>query len=64
MPDRAALLLAPPLVGIARVFRPIVVALNSTSNGIVRIFGVKPVNEAVSTFTLDELATIVDQPTR
>lgn len=64
LPDRAALLLAPPLVGIARVFKPIVVALNSTSNGIVRLFGVKPVNEAVSTFTLDEVATIVDQSTR
>jgi CBS domain containing-hemolysin-like protein len=64
LPDRAALLLAPPLVGIARVFRPIVVALNATSNGVVRLFGVKPVNEAVSTFTLDEVATIVDQSTR
>jgi CBS domain containing-hemolysin-like protein len=57
-------MLAPPLVGIARVFRPIVVALNSTSNGIVRLFGVRPVNEAVSTFTLDEVATIVHQSTR
>ncbi|QDZ16489.1 hemolysin family protein [Humibacter ginsenosidimutans] len=64
VPDRAAILLAPPLVGIARVFKPIVVALNATSNGIVRLFGVKPVNEAVSTFTLDEVATIVDQSTR
>ncbi|NNC13134.1 HlyC/CorC family transporter [Planctomonas sp. JC2975] len=64
VPDRAAIVLAPPLVGVARVLRPIVVALNSTSNGIVRIFGVKPVNEAVSTFTLDEVATIVDQSTR
>ncbi|WP_022901621.1 hemolysin family protein [Humibacter albus] len=64
LPDRAALLLAPPLVGIARVFRPVVVALNAMANGIVRLFGVTPVNEAVSTFTLDEVATIVDQSTR
>ncbi|GAB3385382.1 hemolysin family protein [Humibacter soli] len=64
VPDRAVLLLASPLVGVARVFRPIVVALNSTSNGIVRLFGVTPKNEAVSTFTLDEVATIVDQSTR
>ncbi len=64
MPDRAALLLAPPLVGMARVFRPIVVALNATANGTVRLFGVRPVDEAVSTFTLDEVATIVDRSTR
>ncbi|HWD61006.1 MAG TPA: hemolysin family protein [Humibacter sp.] len=64
MPDRAVLLLASPLVGIARVLNPIVGALNATSNGIVRLFGVTPKNEAVSTFTLDEVATIVDQSTR
>ena len=64
VPDRAALLLAPPLVGVARVLKPIVAALNATSNGIVRLFGVTPKNEAVSTFTLDEVATIVDQSTR
>ena len=64
VPDRSVLLLAPPLVGIARVFRPIIVALNATSNGVVRLFGVTPKSEAASTFTLDEVANIVDQSTR
>jgi len=64
MPDRAVLLLAPPLVGFARVFRPVVVALNAMSNGVVRLFGVQPKTEAASTFTLDEVATIVSQSTR
>jgi CBS domain containing-hemolysin-like protein len=64
MPDRAVLLLAPPLVGFARVFKPVVVALNAMSNGVVRLFGVQPKTEAASTFTLDEVATIVSHSTR
>jgi CBS domain containing-hemolysin-like protein len=64
MPDRAVLLLAPPLVWIGRVFRPIVVSLNAMSNGVVRLFRVEPKDEAASTFTLDEVATIVNQSTR
>ncbi|WP_158862861.1 hemolysin family protein [Leifsonia sp. AG29] len=64
VPDRAALLLAPPLVGIGRAVRPVIVALNATSNGVVRLFGVQPKAEAASTFTLDEVATIVNQSTR
>jgi CBS domain containing-hemolysin-like protein len=61
LPDRAVLLLAPPLVGLARVFRFAIVALNATANGILRLFGVEPKNEAASAFTLDEVSTIVSQ---
>jgi len=64
VPDRAALLLAPPLVFVGRVFRPIIVALNSTANGIVRLFGVEPKNEANSVFNLGEVANIVAQSTK
>lgn len=64
MPDRAALLLTPPLVAIARALTPIIVVLNASANGVVRLFGVRPRGEAISTFTLDEVATIVDQSTR
>ncbi len=64
LPDRAVLLLAPPLVFIARVFKPIIVALNATANGVLRLFGVEPKTEANSTFTLEEVQTIVDQSRR
>ncbi|CAD6000793.1 conserved membrane protein of unknown function [Agreia sp. COWG] len=64
LPDRAVLLLAPPLVWIARIFRFVIVALNSTANGILRLFGVEPKDEAASAFTLDEVSTIVSQSTR
>jgi len=61
VPDRAALILAPPLVFVATVFRPIIVALNSTANAIVRLFGVEPKDEANSVFNLGEVANIVAQ---
>jgi CBS domain containing-hemolysin-like protein len=64
VPDRAALLLAPPLVFIARIFRPIIVALNAIANGALRLLRVTPRTEANSVFTLDEVATIVAHSTR
>jgi CBS domain containing-hemolysin-like protein len=64
LPDRAVLVLAPPLVFIARVFRPVIVVLNAIANGVLRLFGVEPKNEATSTYTLEEVQTIVDQSRR
>jgi CBS domain containing-hemolysin-like protein len=64
VPERAVLVLAPPLVGFATIFRPIIVALNATSNGIVRLFRITPKSEATSAFTVDEVANIVAQSTR
>lgn len=64
VPDRAVLLLAPPLVFFGRLFRPVIIALNAIANAVVRLFGVEPKNEATSTYTLEEVATIVSQSTR
>jgi CBS domain containing-hemolysin-like protein len=64
VPDRAALILAVPLVAWATIFRPVVSALNATANGAVRLFGIEPRNEATSAFTVDEVATIVATSTR
>ena len=64
VPDRAVLILAPPLVFIARIFNPVIFVLNATANGILRLFRVTPKSEANSVFTLDEVATIVAQSTR
>ncbi|WP_105035822.1 hemolysin family protein [Cryobacterium aureum] len=64
VPDRAVLLLAPPLVFVARVFKPLILTLNACANGVLRLFGVQPKNEATSAYTLDEVATIVTQSTR
>jgi CBS domain containing-hemolysin-like protein len=64
VPDRAVLLLAPPLVAISYVFRPVIVALNATANGALRLLRIEPKNEANSAFTVDEVATIVATSTR
>ncbi|TPW70634.1 hemolysin family protein [Schumannella sp. 10F1B-5-1] len=64
VPDRAVLLLAPPLVFISTVFRPIIWLLNETANAVLRLFRIEPKNEAASAFTVDEVATIVATSTR
>lgn len=64
LPDRAVLVLAPPLVFVARVFKPVIVGLNAIANGVLRLFRVEPKSEATSAFTLEEVATIVQQSTR
>ncbi|WP_159500285.1 hemolysin family protein [Microbacterium sp. 18062] len=61
VPDRAVLMLAPPLVWVSKVFHPIIVTLNWIANHVVRLFRVEPKDEAASTFTLEEVATIVTQ---
>ena len=64
VPDRAVLILATPLVAVATVTRPVIVALNAIANGVLRLFGIEPKNEATSVYTLDEVATIVAQSTK
>ena len=64
VPTRAALLLAPPLVMVSRVVRPVIWTLNEIANGVLRMFKVEPKDEATSAYTLDEVANIVEQSTR
>ncbi|SDS57249.1 Hemolysin, contains CBS domains [Pseudarthrobacter equi] len=64
VPTRAALILAPPLVVVARIFKPVIWTLNGIANGILRLFKVEPKDEATSAYTLDEVASIVEQSTR
>lgn len=64
VPDRAALLLAPPLVLVGRIFRPIIGSLNWLANMVLRAFKVEPKDEATSSYTMDEVSNIVQQSTR
>src|SRR3546814_20445437 len=61
LPDRAVLFLATPLVWVSKAFYPIIVELNWIANHAVRLSGVEPKDEAASTFTLEEVTTIVNQ---
>ncbi len=60
-PDRAALVLGPPLVAIARVLKPLIVTLNWTANVVVRAVGIQPRDEVSSAFTADEVHSIVER---
>ena len=64
VPDRTVLILAPPLVWVSKVFHPVIWVLNGIANGALRLFRIEPKSEANSTFTLDEVATIVDESRR
>ena len=61
VPDRAVLILAPPLMAVGWLFTPVIALLNTLSNGLVRLAGIEPKDEAQSVYTLDEMATIVQQ---
>lgn len=64
IPERAALVLVPLVYGLAILMKPVVVALNAIANGALRIFGVKPKNEANTAYTIEQVEDIVQHSTR
>ncbi|MEV8042183.1 MULTISPECIES: hemolysin family protein [unclassified Arthrobacter] len=62
--DKAALLLAPPLMLIARGVKPAIVALNWSANHILKLMRIEPKDEVSSSFTLEEVQSIVQESTR
>jgi CBS domain containing-hemolysin-like protein len=64
IPDKAVLLLAPPLVVVSKAISPIIRSMNAIANSILRLTGVEPKAEATSAFTLDEVAIIVAESTK
>ncbi len=63
-PDRAVLLLAPPMTMIVRVLHPAIALLNWIANRTLRAVGVVPQDEVTSSFTRDEVAGLVSESTR
>ncbi|MBX6390545.1 MAG: HlyC/CorC family transporter [Frankia sp.] len=63
-PDRAALVLTPPLVGWVMLLRPVIVGLNWIANHALRAVRVEPKDEVASVFTRDEVAGLVDESHR
>jgi CBS domain containing-hemolysin-like protein len=60
-PERAAMVLGPPMVAIVTVLKPIVYGLDAMANGVVRLLRVEPRTEVTSTFTLEEVEAMVDE---
>ncbi len=60
-PERAALLLGPPLVLVVTVLKPVVFTLNAVANAVLRLMKVTPRDEVESSYTHDEVAAIIDE---
>ncbi|MFP8963379.1 hemolysin family protein [Streptomyces nanhaiensis] len=58
-PERAALLLGPPLVGLTRALRPVIFGVNALANGLLKLLRVEPKDEVSATYSDDELARLV-----
>ena len=63
-PDRAALWLAPPLVVVVTVLRPLISAFNGLAGLVLRVVGVEPKDEVASAFTREEVAGLVEESRR
>lgn len=62
--DRAVLLLAPPLVFLDKLLRPVIRALNWFANIVLHLFKIEPQHEVTSTYTLEEVQSIVEESQR
>ena len=60
-PDRAALLLAPPLLWLTKALRPLILVLEAVSKFIVRRLGIEPQDEVASTFSAEDVELIVEE---
>lgn len=60
-PERSALLLAPPLVAIVTVLRPLIAAINWIANTFLRMMKIRPKDEVTSAFTRAEVAALVEE---
>lgn len=61
---QAAMLLAPPLVFLSKVFGFVIRPLNAIANGILRLMGVEPRDEVNAAYTVEEVQSIVVESQR
>ncbi|CAI7979181.1 hemolysin family protein [Frankia sp. Mgl5] len=64
MPDRAVLLMAPPLVAVVRVVKPVISILNRIANLSLRAARVEPKDEVTNVYTRDEVAGLIEESHR
>lgn len=60
-PERAAILLGPPMMVVVTVLHPLIVLLNTVANGVIRLMRVEPRDEVSSTFTREQVEAMVDE---
>jgi CBS domain containing-hemolysin-like protein len=60
-PERAAMLLAPPLLTFIRIFRPAIVALTAAATAVLRLVKVTPIDEGGHTYTAAQIGRLVEE---
>lgn len=60
-PERAAIILGPPMMALVTVLKPAVIALDAAANAVVRLLRIEPRAEVASTFTAEEVGAMVDE---
>lgn len=60
-PDRAALVLSPPMLAVVTVLRPVIAGMNMVANGVLRLLRIEPKDEVSSSFTREEVAALVEE---
>lgn len=60
-PDRAALILGPIHLGIVTALRPLIALLNGAANAVLRLLKVEPADEVASSFTREQVATMIHE---
>ncbi|PID54454.1 MAG: hypothetical protein CSA58_10365 [Micrococcales bacterium] len=63
-PERSALVLGTPLVWTARLVRPAIWVLNEMANLVLRAMRVDPKDEVASTYTIEQVQSIVEESQR
>ncbi|MBO0609243.1 hemolysin family protein [Myceligenerans salitolerans] len=63
-PERAALLLGPPLYVVVVILKPLLVVVNWIANHALRLIRVEPKEEVASAFTADEVAGFIAESAR
>ena len=60
-PERAAMLLAPPLLVFVRIFRPVIIGLTAVATGVLRVLRIKPVTEIGDVIDRDSVAALIGE---
>ena len=60
-PERAVIVLAPIMFALVSVVRPVIVVLDATARGTLRLLRVEPKAEVESTYTLEQVAVLVEE---
>jgi CBS domain containing-hemolysin-like protein len=60
-PERAVLFLAPAMLQLVRLFRPVIVVLDAIAIGTLKLLRIERKEELASTFTLEQVAVMVEE---